>query len=101
MGITSLTFRIKQKRSRFLKTIRRSPPIINCKIVDRRLNAHQKAIADLVLILFSGEKSMLVGITRCLEYYTENFLRSHHLGVLYRNILNKILICGNIWKVSL
>ncbi|MEB3190910.1 MAG: hypothetical protein VKL42_11265 [Snowella sp.] len=33
---------------------------------DRRLNSHQKAIADLILILFSGEKSMLVGITRCL-----------------------------------
>jgi hypothetical protein len=46
MGITSLTFRRKQKQSRFLKTTRRSPPIINCKIVDRRLNAYQKAIAE-------------------------------------------------------
>jgi hypothetical protein len=43
---------------------------------------------------------MLVGIARCLEYYTENFLRSRYLGVLYRKIMNKILIWGNIWKVS-
>ncbi len=33
--------------------------------------------------------------------YKENFLQSHYLGVLYRKILNKILTCGNVWKVSL
>jgi len=30
---------------------------------DRRFNSHQKAIADLILILFSREKSMLIAIT--------------------------------------